>query len=105
MLSAVPVFTIKKAFATPMTMARGYIRLCIWPGRTKTAAPEITQSIAPMVRSDFRRRLFHLISYIVTVAKTCEKIETFDVENLEQGVTTRVGPPAEQRTPGSCSRI
>ena len=51
------------ALAAPMTMARGYMRLRIWLGRTKTATPEITQSVAPTVRRDLRRRLFHLISW------------------------------------------
>jgi hypothetical protein len=51
-----------RALAAPITMARGYMRLCIWLGRKKTATPEITQSVAPTVRRDLRRRLFHLIS-------------------------------------------
>jgi hypothetical protein len=51
-----------KALAAPMTTARGYIRLLIWLGRRNTATPEMTQSVAPMVRRDLRRRLFHLIS-------------------------------------------
>ena len=58
------VFTMTSALAAPMTMARGYMRLCISLGRTKTATPEMTQSVAPTVRRDFRRRLFHLISCV-----------------------------------------
>jgi hypothetical protein len=57
-------FTMTSALAAPMTRARGYIRLCIWLGRTKTATPEMTQSVAPTVRRDLRRRLFHLISCV-----------------------------------------
>jgi hypothetical protein len=38
--------------------------LCIWLGKTKTVTPEMTQSVAPTVRRDLRRRSFHLISYV-----------------------------------------
>jgi hypothetical protein len=59
------LLTMTSALAAPMTMARGYIRLFIWLGRTKTATPEMTHSVAPTVRRDLRRRLVHLISCVV----------------------------------------
>lgn len=101
--NANPVVTMTRALAVPMTMARGYIRLLISLGRKNTATPEMTQSVAPMVRRDFRRRLFHLISCNAYSCKYVREDWTEVCVRLLLEASAKAGPVG-QRTPRSCSR-